>query len=193
MPSEKLDQAAYEMRKNDKVVPFEPSALKGVFSVDHLFPRFKFVGISCFFVILSSQATHITCAPENVEYGQYGVPYPKLHVFTQSLLETNNEVDLAELVDGMNLSLDWGEANLNLEGPRDPEWERWICRMHNLPKAPDWCDKPELAVTKREMFEEVASTKAKILRQGVKYRDGYETKYWKKGSIDPRLRNRDFC
>ena len=152
----------------------------------HLFPRFKFVGIGLFFIILPSNAYHLSCVPENIEFDRYNIPYPKLHVLVQSLLESGDFGDLAEVVDGMNLSLEWGEANLDLEGPIDFEWLRWKNKLLNSDYSA-----PEAPMTKRQIYENMVSTKSKIMRQGIKYSEEYETRYWKKGSIDPRLRNED--
>jgi hypothetical protein len=33
-----------------------------------------------------------------------GLPYPKLHIFIQSVIETRDSVALADAIDGMNLS-----------------------------------------------------------------------------------------
>lgn len=51
-----------------------------------------------------------------------GIPYPKLEVFAQSCLETNDEVALADLIDGMNLTVEWGRENLDLNGTHDISW-----------------------------------------------------------------------
>jgi len=40
-------------------------------------------------------------------------------MYAQSLIDTKNSVDLQDLIDGMNLSEEWGEENLDLEGTTD--------------------------------------------------------------------------
>lgn len=48
-------------------------------------------------------------------------------MYAQSLIDTKNSVDLQDLIDGMNLSEEWGEENLDLEGTTDTEWlERYV-------------------------------------------------------------------
>jgi hypothetical protein len=47
------------------------------------------------------------------------IPYPKLHVFAQALLERQSVGDLQDLVDGMDLSEEWGEEKLKYEDPGD--------------------------------------------------------------------------
>jgi hypothetical protein len=69
-----------------------------------------------------SDDAHIECVTTNIERSQRDLPYPKLDVFAQSLLDTYNPVDLADLIDGMDLQDGWGEQNLDLEGNMDAEW-----------------------------------------------------------------------
>lgn len=40
-----------------------------------------------------------------------GLPFPRLDVLAQSLIEIMEYVDLADLVDGMNLTEEWGLEN----------------------------------------------------------------------------------
>ncbi|ERF72001.1 hypothetical protein EPUS_09367 [Endocarpon pusillum Z07020] len=102
---------------------FDPQRFHGCEGMEHQYPRFKFVGLALFFILMTSQAwRHLPCTPENIEYSHTGLPYPKLDIFAQSLLDTWTLVDLDHLVDGMNLTLEWGEANLNLDGTIDAEW-----------------------------------------------------------------------
>jgi hypothetical protein len=163
--------------------------------MEHLYPRFKFVGLGCFFILMASQACHLPCEPENIECSHTGLPYPRLHVFAQSLLETWNLVDLDDLVDGMNLTLEWGEAILNLKGTISGDWGRWRADALHDGKAsadhiPQWCSEP---MKRRGTWEEVVSSQAKKNRQRHKYLDINETRFWKRGQKDPRLRNREYC
>lgn len=93
-------------------------------SFEHLYPRFKLVGVALFFLIIPSQYCHISCEPANFEFGQTGIPFPKLDVFAQSLLDTCNLIGLDDLIDGMNLSTAWGEEHLDLDGITDVDWAK---------------------------------------------------------------------
>jgi hypothetical protein len=74
------------------------------------------------------------CVPENFEYSaQRGIPYPKLHLFAQSLLERQNRSDLQDLVDGMDLTEEWGEENLNFDG-RDG-YVQWVADKNEKIRA----------------------------------------------------------
>jgi len=120
--TEQLEKATSILRsREEEYVSFRPSAMKALEGMHHLYPRFKCVGLALFFVLTTSQECHVLCSPENFERSSTGMPYPKLSVYAQTLLDTYNRVDLDDLVDGMNLSIDWGEKNLNLEGSTDVE------------------------------------------------------------------------
>lgn len=194
VPTGKLETAADLFRaESDRFEPFRPSALTRVKGMEHLYPRFKLVGLRCFFILMTSQACHLPCEPGNIEYSQTGLPYPKLPVFAQSLLDTWNLVDLDDLVDGMNLTLEWGEANLHLDGTVDGDWARWKTdALHHGKALPD--DYPLWGTKKRrDVWKETVSAHAKKNRQRHKYLDIYETRFWRRGQKDPRLRKREFC
>lgn len=193
VPTNQLEAAAGLFRaKPDAFEPFRPSALSRSQGMEHLFPRFKFKGLRLLFIIMSAQAWHIPCRPENIEYSSTGLPYPKLPIFAQSLLDTRNFVDLEDLIDGMNLTLDWGMENLDLEGTIDVDWIRWRANFLNGGQAsegqiPTWCNK------RLDAWTEMVSDDAKKMRQGHKYLPSYETRFRKRGQKDPRLRKREYC
>lgn len=196
VPTELLEKAANLFRAQSTVFePFRPSALSRPCGLEHLYPRFKFVGLSVFFILMTSQAWDMPCKPENIEYSHNGIPYPKLPVYAQSLLDTWNGVDLDDLVDGMNLTPEWGEENLNLEGTVDTEWFRWREIVLYGEKArhdqtPSWCSNP---MKRRDIWHDTASAEAKERRQGWKFLPINETRFRKRGQKDPRLRRREYC
>ncbi|WEW60090.1 hypothetical protein PRK78_005574 [Emydomyces testavorans] len=197
VPTELLETASQLMRNQvDILEPFRRSSLTSVNGLEHLFPRFKFIGISLFFVLTSSQAVHVPCTPESIEYSHNRIPYPKLPVYAQSLLETLNQVDLDDLVDGMNPTLEWGEENLDLDRSADAEWGRWCADfLNNGEKADDgdipmWCFDPP---TLRDIWKSTVSAEAKKNRQSWKYMPHMETRFRKYGQKDPRLRTRGYC
>ena len=196
LPTEQLDAAAQLFRdKPEQFEPVGPSAMKRAMGIEDYFPRFKFVGLRLFFILMSSQAHDIPCKAENIEYSQTGLPYPKLPIYAQSLLDTRNFVDLEDLIDGMNITLEWGKDNLNLEGSINTDWGRWKADLTHSGHAtedqiPNWCTRPD---TRREAWESMVSDEAKKMRQGFKYVPIYATRFWKTGQKDPRLRKRDYC
>jgi hypothetical protein len=191
VPDDKLAaaEALFSNRPNE-FEPFRPLPMVSRQYLDGFFPRFKFVGISLFLVILPSRASHLKCCSENIEYSAIGLPYPRLPVYVQSLLDTLNRVDLTDVIDGMNLTPEWGETNLTLDGTVDPDWGRWAADLRASGKAredqiPNWCRNPP---KRRDLWMEASTTESKLKRQGIKRFPGYETKYWRTGQKDPRSR-----
>jgi hypothetical protein len=88
----------------------------------HTFPLFKLKGFVLWIQLVPSSDAHITCQPASFERSYKGLPYARLDIFAQSLLDTHDLVDLNDLVDGMDLSLEWGNENLELDGTNDVAW-----------------------------------------------------------------------
>ena len=87
--------------------------MKSLGEINDLYPRFKVTSVVCFLVILSAKNCHLPCTFETIEYGQSGLPFPKLDTFAQCLLDTGNDVELDDLIDGMNPIPEWGEQHLD--------------------------------------------------------------------------------
>lgn len=166
--------------------PFRPSAMKPSGTIDHHFPRFKFLGFRCFFHIVPGWAHRMPCSPDSIELSRKSLPFPKVEVFAQSLLETMNRVDLVDLIDGMDLTYAWGVEHLDLEGRTDTEWAERRLQFH------DQCDewpptflrkdgKPKL-----DIWHQVASPESKARRRGHKALPRDETRFRWVGQKDPR-------
>ncbi|KAF2762184.1 hypothetical protein EJ05DRAFT_535444 [Pseudovirgaria hyperparasitica] len=196
IPTEHVESASQLIReRTNDYEPFRHPDTQRVYSLDHFFPRFKIRGHSVFFTFMSSQALNIPCTPENVEFSPNGIPYPKLHVYTQSLIDTYNVVDLVDLIDGMDLSIEWGKAHLNLEGPIDVAWGRWTANFEAGGQAPPdmiprWCADPP---SRLSIWLKYASAERKWASRGFKALPNDVTRFRKRGQGDPRLRQRDWC
>ena len=196
VPTKHLDIAAALLReKAARFEPFRRSVLSYPGRIDHHYPRFKFVGLRLFFVLMPSESCHLEVKPENVEISPMGLPFPTLPAYAQSLLDGGNAVDLEDLIDGMNLTLEWGEENLDLEGTVDADWIWW---KHNLAhdrkledvrdEKPPWYSSPD---SRRDVWVKQTSLEAKKARQTWKYEPGRETRFRKAGSKDPRLQSKE--
>lgn len=86
-----------------------------IWSLLHTFPRFKVIGKALCFTLIPSDDAHIDCIPPNIEYSQMGLPYPTLEIFAQSLLDTNDITAITGLIDGMDLTEQWGLEFLKLD------------------------------------------------------------------------------
>ena len=188
MPTERLDDVVAILDRNLEWEPCGPCAMTNVGEINRLFPRFKLNGMVCFLTILSSQNCHLPCTPETIEHGQTGLPFPKLDAYAQSLLDTNRCAALEDLIDGMNLSEEWGQRHLDLSGYTDTAWAKWmngkLAQIRGSYRI-TWSEKPKNV---RDMWAKHVSADRKKRGQGWKYNEKYETRFWRRGQIDPRRR-----
>ncbi|KAM5444452.1 hypothetical protein MaudCBS49596_008011 [Microsporum audouinii] len=191
IPDSQLERAVEVFTSNrDILEPCGPLPLRRSGSLDHKYPRFKAVGRTDFWLLLPASYCHITCEPDSIEWSQGRLPYPKLHVYVQSLIDTKNKVDLADLVDGMDLTEDWGMKYLNLEGNTDTEWlENLVQRLkEDGPKDRFMFVFPQ-PMPRLKIWKEFVETKQS--RMGWKYSSElYATRFRRYGSKDPRSQYR---
>lgn len=167
-------------------------------SLIHSYPRLKRVGINVRFILVPTFDIHFEFKPENLTRSFNNLPYPKLEVLVQSLLEKNDSMNLTDLVDGADLSEKWGEDNLNLEGKNDGEWVAKInATVRAMAKGPTdmktmGCMAPTVLVDKRELWLRIVRKKG--LRLGWKRPpELFATRFRLHGEPDPWLRYRECC
>jgi hypothetical protein len=167
VPTHLVESASqiFQSEPNNQIYEMNPGGKPQRDPLLQLFPRFKIKGVDLYFTIIAADLVHLECIPSKLERSQMGIPYPKLEVFAQSLLETNDEVALADLIDGMNLTEEWGLENLDLEGTHDISWvkKRNEKINRNLPKPDLLPCTPEpdangLATTQKEAKEAASLT-----------------------------------
>ena len=126
--------------------------------------------------------SHLTLQPG-------GLPYPKLPVYVQSLMDTKTGVDLEDLIDGMDLSEEWGEQNLDLEGYTDTKWlEGYFGAFREDGRDEMFISIDPTPVSRRQMWQEFVRNKQR--RMGWKYPpEVYATRFRRHGSKDPRIRH----
>ena len=149
------------------------------------YPRFKVVGQSDFWIIVTASYCNIACESANIVKSMGGLPYPKLSVYAQSLLDTQNETDLEELIDGMDLSEEWGEENLNLDGNLDIGWaQRRKDAVRKIGGNPIFLGLSTTPKERRAAWQ--ALVRRKRARMGVgKPAALYATRWRRHGSQDP--------
>ena len=176
---------------------------RGGRSLYHTFPRFRLnhQGPLFDFQLVPSSDWRFECIPDNFEYSaQNELPYPKLDLFAQSLLERQDLGDLQDLVDGMDLTEQWGEENLKF-GEHSGEYTQWLAEKNvkireALPQeVKDEVLNDMLGTEIYELDEEppdfretfVHLTQTKEGRIGLETpAELYATKYRAKDSPDPR-------
>ncbi|PGH03198.1 hypothetical protein GX51_04233 [Blastomyces parvus] len=170
--------------------PCGPLPLVHQNSLHHKYPRFKAIGRLDFWLLLPASYCHISCEPDNIEWSQGNLPYPKLPVFVQSLLDTKQYVDLCDLIDGQDLSEEWGIEHLDLSGTTDTKWLEWLIpgmRDDGVEDIYIFIDANP--ISRLDAWKKYTTTKQK--RMGWKYPpEIYATRFRKFGSKDPRTRNR---
>ena len=102
---------------------------------------------------------------------------------------------LSNLVDGMNLSEEWGSEHLNLSGTNDIAWiERKNEAIRaSMPLTDTSCllELDTAVFCRKEIWEEVV--RGKDRRVGYKYpKELYVTRFRLHGEQDPRLTDRDY-
>jgi len=157
----------------------------------HTYPRFTLKGVNFFFIILPSFECLLSPKPENCERSASGIPYPKLELFAQSLMDLQQYADLDDLVDGMDLDQAWGEAHLQLDKPPPMEHirEKNEIIARSLPEdmgnVADLMLLSESPRPTREIWHLSVSNKGRRINDELP-RDRYLTRFRRVGTGDPR-------
>lgn len=107
-------------------------------------------------------------------------------MYVQSAIDSKDDGLLQDLIDGMDLTEQWGEKSLNLEGLTDTKWLEGRYQAF-LDDGVDpmfiWVD--TTPVSRRKIW--TAMVQQKQRRLGWKYSpEKYATRYRKHGAKDPR-------
>jgi hypothetical protein len=142
-----------------------------------------------FIQITPSWDCHMDCKPENFEISRVGLPFPRLDVFAQSLIDMNNQVDLNDLVDGMELTEAWGKQHLHLDGTVDVKWiERKNNAIRESVPLTETSFLLEIATApcmKKDVWE--IAVEGRTHRLGIKYpTEVFATRFHIRAEPDPR-------
>ncbi|TVY36986.1 hypothetical protein LOCC1_G006702 [Lachnellula occidentalis] len=156
----------------------------------HTFPLFKLKGSPAWILLVPSSDCHFECTPSNFERSHKGLPYARLDIFAQSLLDTHDLIDLVDLVDGMDLSLEWGIENLQLDGSVDVAWaERKNEAIRASVPLTDSSFLLEVNTApwgRREIWESIVGGKQSRIGPEIS-KEFWATRFRPKGDQDPRL------
>lgn len=108
---------------NDIYEPWN-KILPQVRTLQHTCPRYTLKGVNFFFFIMPAFEYCMKWGPSELERSQWNSPFPKLELFAQSLLDTQRSLDLVNLINGMDLSEEWGEEHLDLDKPGELEYAK---------------------------------------------------------------------
>ena len=159
-------------------------------SFHHTFPFFQVKGFCIRFYLVPSNVCRLECTPSNIEHSGMGLPYPKLGVLAQSLVETIDRAALEDLVDGMDLDNDCASSNLNLSGTQDTNWTKWMNSEIDASTGGHIIGLiPEDPISLKELRKHSVNTKER--RIGLELPEGlYSTRFRARGSPDPRQQKR---
>lgn len=155
------------------------------------YPHFNCIGFEdLFFRVVSARAAQLRCERSNFEWSQTGLPYPKLPIFIQSAIDSRDNVALADAIDGMNLSEEWGVSNLDLSYADDNPWAKWANERMERTNITATVERyPTNPFDRKSIWQKTVA--GKQTRGGWKYpKDVYATRFRMHGSVDPRTRNR---
>lgn len=177
----------------------------------HTFPRYRLNQDERIFdfYLMPSEDWRLECTSDSFEYSaQQRIPYPKLHLLAQSLMERHQFNDLQDLVDGMDLTEEWGEQNLKFDTGLSEEYAQWVATKNAKIRAAlpqESKDEPMNQMFGTEVYEMaegpvdftenfVRSVRTKQRRIGLELEEHpgtrYATRFRLKGSPDPRTRIR---
>jgi hypothetical protein len=157
----------------------------------HTYPHFTLKGVNYFFILMPTFECLLSPSPDQREHSASGIPYPKLELFAQSLLDLQQYADLADLVDGMDLNEAWGETHLQLDKPAPVEYIREKNGMiaRSLPESMATgavfallSEGPRRA---RDVWRRIMSSKHRRIKDGLP-RERYLTRFRKIGSRNLR-------
>lgn len=122
-----------------------------------------------------------------------GLPYPKLDVLAQALLDTANDVAITDLVDGMDLDGEWAASHLDLDRTHDVVWAE---QLNAKLKASEPPGRELFGVSTdpapiRPLWEEAVNNKEQRLGPEMP-KESFVTRFRIVGSGDPRLRDRNY-
>lgn len=154
IPADLVTAAENLFRSDDAFASLEPTELAPV-SRMHAYSRFGTCGSNHQFVIVPDYEVHLDCRTIEITHRLRGLPYPSLRDFAQSCIERRNQVEICDFVDETNLSEEWGEGNLELDGMHNVGWVRVMQAKEDV--CPRWW--PTRPKSKREILQSYVRTK----------------------------------
>ncbi|EGX88279.1 hypothetical protein CCM_08322 [Cordyceps militaris CM01] len=179
VPADLVPLAEHLFRSDGAFASLEPKKPAPVSRI-HAYSRFGTCGSNHEFVIVPDCDVHLDCRAVEITHSLRGLPYPSLKDFAQSCIDRRSHVELCDFVDGTNLSEEWGEENLDLNGMHDVRWVR------NMQAKKDVCPRwwPTRPKQKREIWQSYVRTKEQRL-DCSRPPSRYVTQYRHIGSKDP--------
>lgn len=104
--------AALLKTESDKYLPFGPDVRVDPAKPRTKWPRFKLAGLELFILLVPAKEVYFAIDQDAaIVRGKTGLPFPSLPAFVQSPLDSNNALDLEDIIDAMDLSEEWAAEN----------------------------------------------------------------------------------
>lgn len=117
-----IQEAVNILGQRDEYVQVNEKHIPQPRSLAHTYTWFQGNSVDYQFCLVPSTHARIAVGKSAVCRSLNGVPYALLESLVQSYLDTYDLVSLCDIVDGANLSHEWGEIHLDLNGTTDVEW-----------------------------------------------------------------------
>lgn len=168
-------------------------------SLEHTYPRYRPTQAESktlgFYLMPSSEDFLGDLKDDMIERSANNIPYPKLDVFAQNLVSIQKWDHLTALIDGMDLSLEWGQEHLRLGTLSDDEVEYARAKMEKYAESMVRLGRSGTestsglaidGVDKSQRWARIMSRKQQ--RASCHYNaTNWKTQFRRKGSGDPRL------
>ncbi|KZM19283.1 hypothetical protein ST47_g9573 [Ascochyta rabiei] len=187
IPTEKVKEAVDILRKRNEYIQTNEKRIPQPMSLAHTYTWFRGNMLNFEFCLVPSTHARIPVYRSVVCRSPNGVPYAPLEELVQSYLDTHDLVSLCDIVDGANLSYEWGQIHLNLNGTTDVEWAQQ--RNAELMGGEGMFDPsllgsvfPTAQVEKTSLWRKTTEDKKQRLEQMMVPQDLFETRFMLKGS-----------
>ncbi|KAK3293763.1 uncharacterized protein B0H64DRAFT_346516 [Chaetomium fimeti] len=176
------DGAKYEVAQGPYPVPW---------SRRHAFPCFRLKGYNFWFILVPSSDCFVDPSiASHVEKSRNGVPYAALVQFSRSLLLQQMVADIADFIDGMDLTVDWGAENIGFATLQE-QGAAFIERRNEQAMADSGRYGFLSPQPLEELWDEMASKEAKERRIEPMKQGRYFTRWRRiKSPEDPRTKDR---
>ncbi|KAH6628867.1 hypothetical protein F5144DRAFT_492409 [Chaetomium tenue] len=190
VPTELVDDAAKLLGSNQYAEDWHPTEPWPHYDTSLVwsYHRFKGKRLNYYFVLVPSRDVHLVCDPANFTRSVRGLPYPKLDVFIQSTLDMYDDLQLVDVVDGTDVSEEWGEEHLDLDGDTDSKWAEDLnkrgAQLAGGRFGAITCFANDMPVSKRRLWQEAVRTKERRL-DWTKPKEVYVTQYRFRDAPEP--------
>ncbi|KAK4245074.1 hypothetical protein C7999DRAFT_16707 [Corynascus novoguineensis] len=193
IPDEKIEEAKTLLLSPNDSTKYEAATPPPPvpWSRRHMFPCLRLKGFNFWFILVpSSDCLVDPSVPDHVERSRSGVPYASLVQFARSLLVQQLRHDVADLVDGMNLDVDWGMQHVDFDALQKESAKFIDLRNRRVKEAGDghgFCSPKNM----ERLWRDLANEEAKERRIEPMKKSRYLTRWQRiKDPRDPREKDR---